>query len=230
MFVLVRLPRHLVELARLVQFRYRRPVDLQISEGCLVGVAFCQRTAGKVKVVGGAQDEDPVATRARQSSIVSGSGHRQQHRQGGRGRWRALTPERDQAPCTPTRQHCRNKSIQHVCRASSEELPWRHPSRAAESATARAVVLLQNHLHHCSTMTTGRERASTYGAMMVLAPGTGSCPTPSMLSGTCSSHCSSWAESAPGESMYHDPAWVADLLVKTICWWVARDVCRPLER
>jgi len=52
----------------------------------------------------------------------------------------------------------------------------------------------------------------THGAMMILAPGTGSW-FPSMEVGTWASHWSSSEERVEGRDEYHDPAWLADLVV-----------------
>jgi hypothetical protein len=52
----------------------------------------------------------------------------------------------------------------------------------------------------------------THGAMMILAPGTGS-SFPSMEAGTCASHWSSSLESVEARDEYHEPAWLATLVV-----------------
>jgi hypothetical protein len=51
----------------------------------------------------------------------------------------------------------------------------------------------------------------TYGAMMILAPGIGSGPKPSISLGTWASHWSSWRERVGPWAEYHDPEWVASL-------------------
>ena len=52
----------------------------------------------------------------------------------------------------------------------------------------------------------------THGAMMILAPGTGS-SFPSMDAGTWASHSSSSLESVEALEEYHEPAWLATLVV-----------------
>lgn len=47
--------------------------------------------------------------------------------------------------------------------------------------------------------------------MITRAPGTGSDPTLSMLSGTCASQSSSWRVKVRVLSEYQDPAWEASL-------------------
>lgn len=57
-----------------------------------------------------------------------------------------------------------------------------------------------------------RTERLTHGAMMILAPGTGSF-FPSMEAGTCASHSSSSLESVEAREEYHEPAWLATLVV-----------------
>ena len=52
----------------------------------------------------------------------------------------------------------------------------------------------------------------THGAMMILAPGTGS-SVPSIEEGTWASQLSSSLESVEAREEYHEPAWLADLVV-----------------
>ena len=52
----------------------------------------------------------------------------------------------------------------------------------------------------------------THGAIMILAPGTGS-SFPSMEDGTWASHWSSSLESVEARDEYHEPAWLATLVV-----------------
>jgi hypothetical protein len=58
----------------------------------------------------------------------------------------------------------------------------------------------------------GRTEKLTHGAMMILAPGTGS-SLPSMVDGTCANHSSSSPESVEAREVYHEPAWLATLVV-----------------
>ena len=59
----------------------------------------------------------------------------------------------------------------------------------------------------------GSRAGGTHGAMITLAPGCGKVPTPSIGSSTWLSHPSSWYESVGSWSEYHDPAWLAALIV-----------------
>lgn len=58
----------------------------------------------------------------------------------------------------------------------------------------------------------GRTEKLTHGAMMTLAPGTGS-SFPSMEVGTWASHSSSSPERVEARDEYHEPAWLATLVV-----------------
>ena len=52
----------------------------------------------------------------------------------------------------------------------------------------------------------------THGAMIILAPGIGSC-FPSIEEGTWASHPSSSEERVEERDEYHEPAWLASLVV-----------------
>ena len=52
----------------------------------------------------------------------------------------------------------------------------------------------------------------THGAIMILAPGIGS-SFPSIEAGTWASHSSSSLDKVEGRDEYHDPAWLASLVV-----------------
>jgi hypothetical protein len=52
----------------------------------------------------------------------------------------------------------------------------------------------------------------THGAMMILAPGMGN-SFPSIEAGTSASHSSNSLESVEGRDVYHEPAWLAALVV-----------------
>ncbi len=59
---------------------------------------------------------------------------------------------------------------------------------------------------------TEEARKLTHGAMIVRAPGIGNC-FPSIEAGTCASHWSSSHESVDAREEYHEPAWLATLVV-----------------
>ena len=55
--------------------------------------------------------------------------------------------------------------------------------------------------------------SSTYGAMITLAPGNGMVPMPSMVGCTSASHWSSSRDKVGPSLVYHEPAWLAFLVV-----------------
>jgi hypothetical protein len=63
-----------------------------------------------------------------------------------------------------------------------------------------------------SVQTREEGRYATHGAMITRAPGIGR-GFPSMDEGTCDSHPSSSFERVEERAEYHDPAWLASLVV-----------------
>lgn len=82
-------------------------------------------------------------------------------------------------------------------------MPMRLPVQSTSSLHVFAVLAQFNF---------SKRQKLTHGAMITLAPGTGS-SVPSIDAGTWASHSSNSPESVEAREEYHEPAWLATLVV-----------------